>query len=494
MDALLGLRGICKSFSGVTVLENVDFDVRTGRVVALAGENGAGKSTLMKVVTGIHKPDSGIMTFKGRTAAFATPRAAMDGGIAIIHQELNLLPGMTVRENLVLGREPLGRFGLVDWDAVDAIAERSLARLKQAIDPRAPLGTLSIAQQQMVEIAKALSLNAEVIIMDEPTDSLTEVETDILFGVIRELRADGKGIVFISHRLGEIFRLCDEVAVLRDGRMVHQGPVADIDEDGLIRAMVGRELSDQYPYASAMPGAVRLRVADLSAPGIESISFEARAGEVVGFAGLVGAGRTELAKTLYGALPRRSGVVEIDGDPVRLGSPRDGVRAGVGYVTEDRKLEGLIQSHSLRDNLSLTGLFKFSGPGGLIDRARETAAVAEYRAAFAIKTVGLDMPVAQLSGGNQQKVSIAKSLLPRPRIVILDEPTRGVDVGAKREIYLLINRFKAEGLCVLLMSSDMPELLGVSDRILVLSHGRITGRFDRGEATQEGIMRCAVAA
>lgn len=493
MSALLELRNVDKAFSGVRVLRNVDFTVNPGRVVALVGENGAGKSTLMKIVTGIYKRDGGTVRYGGNEVEFHNARQSMDAGIAIIHQELNLLPELSVGENIYLGREPTDATGRIQWKTIETQSRQWLKQLKQDIDPRSVLGALSIAQQQMVEIARALSMNAEVIIMDEPTDSLTDIETNILFEVIEHLKEQGKGLVFISHRLGEIFRICDDVAVLRDGAMVHEGPVSGIDEDGLIRHMVGRELSQQYPYVKAEPGPVRLKVDGLSARGVRDVSFSAHAGEVVGFAGLVGAGRTELAKAIYGANPVTAGKIEIDGTEARLNTPRDGVKAGIGYVTEDRKLEGLIQAHGLRRNMSLTGLFRFSNKMGVLDKKAERASIAEYINAFSIKTHGIDAVVAQLSGGNQQKVSIAKSLVPRPQILILDEPTRGVDVGAKREIYNLINNLKAQGLCILLMSSDMPELLGISDRILVLSNGKLTGSFDRDEADQESIMRCTVA-
>ena len=493
MTALLELRGVDKAFGPVRVLQGVDFTVEAGHVVALAGENGAGKSTLMKIITGIYRRDAGTMRYRGQEVQFTTARQSMDAGIAMIHQELNLLPALSVGENIFLGREPVDRTGRILWGEIDRAARHWLGQLRQDIDPRTETGRLSIAQQQIVEIARALSMNAEVIIMDEPTDALTDIETQILFEVVDHLRAEGKGLVFISHRLGEIFRLCDDVAVLRDGSMVHQGPVAEIDEDTLIRLMVGRELSEQYPFVPARPGEVRLKVEGLVARGVREVSFEARAGEVVGFAGLVGAGRTELGKAIYGVNPAQSGRIEIDGQQLRMRTPRDGVLAGIGYVTEDRKLEGLIQSHGLRQNMSLTGLFRFSGPTGHLHKRDERREVTEYINAFSIKTHGIDAIVSQLSGGNQQKVSIAKSLMPQPRILILDEPTRGVDVGAKREIYLLVNELKAQGLCILLMSSDMPELLGISDRILVMSNGLLTGSFDRDAADQEAIMRCTVA-
>ena len=493
MESLLELRRVYKGFSGVEVLKGVSLDIKKGQVVALAGENGAGKSTLMKIIAGIYERDAGDILFHGQPVKFSSARQSIDAGISIIHQELNLIPEMTVGENIFLGREPTNRFGRIDWSKIVSESYHWLGVLKQSIDPRQLLGGLSLAQQQMVEIARALSMNAEVIIMDEPTDALTEVETEILFKVVADLRDQGKGLVFISHRLNEIFTLCDEVAILRDGEMVHQGSVADIDEDTLIRHMVGRELSEQYPYVPAKPDKVRLTVENLSADGVDNVSFEAKAGEVVGFAGLVGAGRTELAKTIYGANRLSSGLIIIDGVTTDIKSPLDGVRAGIGYVTEDRKLEGLIQSHGLQQNLSLTGLFKFSNKLGVIDKKAERAEASKYINAFSIKTHGVDALVSQLSGGNQQKVSIAKSLVPEPRILILDEPTRGVDVGAKREIYALINQLKSQGLCILLMSSDMPELLGISDRILVMSQGRLTGSFSHDDADQESILRCTVS-
>jgi len=492
MTVLLELHGIEKSFAHVRVLKRVDFRVHAGRVVALAGENGAGKSTLMKIIGGIYRADGGEMRLRDRVAHLHSPQQAMAAGIAIIHQELNLLPHLGVAENIFLGREPRNRLGLLQHARMRREAAHWLGELQQDLDPAQPLARLSIAQQQMVEIARALSQEADLIIMDEPTDALSDQETALLFAVVERLRAAGKGLVFISHRLGEIFRLCDDIAVLRDGEMVHQGPVSELTEDALIRHMVGRELADQYPYRPGRDGAERLRVTGLSAHGVTDLSFQARAGEVVGFAGLMGAGRTELAKALYGANPASRGEVAIDGESVTIRNPRDGIRAGIGYVTEDRKAEGLIQGQPLVSNMSLTGLGRFLWLRTLVDARRERATVQRYTERFRIRASGLDARVATLSGGNQQKASLAKTLIPEPRIVILDEPTRGVDVGARREIYSLIDELKGAGLCVLLMSSDMPELLGISDRILVLSRGRLTGEFSRAEASQEAIMRCAV--
>jgi ribose transport system ATP-binding protein len=350
---------------------------------------------------------------------------------------------------------------------------------------------LSIGQQQMVEIARALSLDAEIIVMDEPTDALTDIETAVLERVVATLRAAGKSLVLITHRLAEIFRMCDDVAVLRDGRLVHQGPTAESNEDRLIQQMVGRELADRYPYEPPQAGEVVLEVEHLVAPGVEDVSFTARAGEVLGFGGLMGAGRTEMCRALCGDVARRAGRVKVKGREVRFTSPQQGLKAGLVYVPEDRKQSGLVLEHSVADNMSLTALPTFCGPLGVIRHGREAAAIGHYIEAFRIKLSDPGQPVKTLSGGNQQKVSLAKALMPEPEIVILDEPTRGVDVGAKREIYLLINRLKREGKCVLLISSEMPELIGLSDRILVLANGHISGEFDRDEATQEKIMTAA---
>ncbi len=493
MTTLLQLDGISKSFSGINVLDKVKLEMKAGSVIGLAGENGAGKSTLMKIITGVYSKDEGRLQLRGEEKTFNTPRQAMDAGIAIIHQELNLLPDLSVAENIFLGREPKGYLGLINQLMMREKTMQLMQRLNQKISPDKTVGNLSIAQQQMVEIARALSFDADVIIMDEPTDALSERESEILFQVVNDLKSQGKALAYISHRLQEIFKLCDEVAVLRDGSMVHIGPTQDIDEDELIRHMVGRTLSEKYPYTAAAPGDTRLRVEHIHAPGVNDFSFSARAGEVIGFSGLAGAGRTELARALYGMTRISQGVVEIDGTVVSIHTPGDAVNAGVGYVTEDRKGEGLIQDHGLRSNMTLSALPLFQTKYGLIDRRREIHAVHKYVEAFSIKMQSSEMPIAQLSGGNQQKVSIAKTLIPDPRIIILDEPTRGVDVGAKREIYLLIQQLKEQGLCILLMSSDLPEILGISDRIMVVARGHVSAEFTREEADQEKIMHAAVA-
>lgn len=493
MPKILELENIEKSFGSARVLKGVNLTVSAGRTLALAGENGAGKSTLMKIITGIHRSDSGSMRLRGQKVNFRTARQSMNAGIAMIHQELNLLPELSVAENIFLGREPVTKTGRILWSEIDKLALHWLSELRQEINPKTKIKELSIAQQQMVEIARALSMDAEIIIMDEPTDSLTDVETQVLFDVVDRLTNAGKGLVFISHRLGEIFKMCDDVAVLRDGHMVYQGTVADITEDDLISHMVGRELSEQYPFVPAQTKQTRLSVHKLHAAGVRGVSFSAAAGEVVGFAGLVGAGRTEVAKAIYGANSVKSGHIEINGEVVSIKSPKDGLKNRIAYVTEDRKTDGLIQAQSVKVNMSLPSLRKFTNAFGKISQASEKIAVQRYVEKFAIKTHDIETPVTQLSGGNQQKVSIGKSLITAPQILILDEPTRGVDVGAKREIYTLINELKSQGLCILLMSSDMPELLGISDRILVMANGKLTGEFPRKDADQEAIMRCTVA-
>ncbi|WP_254696488.1 sugar ABC transporter ATP-binding protein [Cobetia marina] len=489
---LMALRGIDKGFSGVSVLKGVDLTLRAGRVHALAGENGAGKSTLMKILSGVYRYDAGTLWLRDEEVIFTTPRQAMDSRIAIIHQELNLVPGLSAGENIFLGREPRTALGTVDWKRLHADARQLLDRLRQTLDSRTAVSELSIGQQQMVEIARALSLDAEIIIMDEPTDALTDIETDILAEVVAELRGEGRSLVLITHRLNEIFSMCDEVAVLRDGQMIHQGPTAELDEDGLIRLMVGRELAERYPYTPASPdGEVMLEVKELHAPGVNGISFSARRGEVLGFGGLMGAGRTELARALCGDTRIAAGSVTFNGQSGQFPSPAAALAAGLVYVPEDRKQSGLILAHSVASNMSLSALPNFCGALGRIRHGEEAAAVEQFVKSMQIKISDTAQAVDTLSGGNQQKVSLAKALMPAPELVILDEPTRGVDVGAKREIYLLINELKRQGKCILLISSEMPELLGLADRILVVADGRISGEFSRENATQEAIMTAA---
>ncbi|MEQ9892686.1 ribose ABC transporter ATP-binding protein RbsA [Pectobacterium aroidearum] len=492
MQPLLQLQGITKSFPGVKALSGAALNVYPGKVMALVGENGAGKSTMMKVLTGIYRKDAGSIHFLGQEVDFNGPKASQEAGIGIIHQELNLIPQLTIAENIFLGREFTNRFGRLDWNKMYAEADKLLKRLNLRYDSRRMVGDLSIGDQQMVEIAKVLSFESKVIIMDEPTDALTDTETASLFSVIKELQSQGCGIVYISHRLKEIFEICDDITVFRDGQFIGERPVSDLQEDTLIEMMVGRKLEDQYPRSNKAPGEVRLKVQNLSGPDVDSVSFTVRKGEILGVAGLMGAGRTELMKILYGALPRTGGNVTLDGRDVVTRKPQDGLANGIVYISEDRKRDGLVLGMSVKENMSLTALRYFSHAGGRLKHAEEQLTVADFIRLFNVKTPSMEQPIGLLSGGNQQKVAIARGLMTRPNVLILDEPTRGVDVGAKKEIYQLINQFKEEGLSIILVSSEMPEVLGMSDRIIVMHEGRLSGDFPIEQATQEVLMAAAV--
>nr|WP_278426740.1 ribose ABC transporter ATP-binding protein RbsA [Pantoea dispersa] len=492
MQPLLQLRGIEKSFPGVKALNGASLAVYPGRVMALVGENGAGKSTMMKVLTGIYSMDAGSLHWLGKEVTFSGPKASQEAGIGIIHQELNLIPHLTVAENIFLGREFVNRFGRIDWKQMYAAADALLKRLNLRFSSHKLVGDLSIGDQQMVEIAKVLSFESQVIIMDEPTDALTDTETLSLFRVINELKAQGCGIVYISHRMKEIFEICDDVTVFRDGQFIAERAVGDLSEEGLIEMMVGRKLEDQYPHLDQTPGEVRLRVEHVSGPGVEDVSFTLRKGEILGISGLMGAGRTELMKVLYGALPRTHGKVTLNGREIVTRSPQDGLANGIVYISEDRKRDGLVLGMSVKENMSLTALRYFSRADGGLKHAEEQLAVGDFIRLFNVKTPSMMQPIGLLSGGNQQKVAIARGLMTRPDVLILDEPTRGVDVGAKKEIYQLINQFKAEGLSIILVSSEMPEVLGMSDRILVMHEGHLSGEFSREQATQESLMAAAV--
>ncbi|MGL5303158.1 MAG: ribose ABC transporter ATP-binding protein RbsA [Aeromonas sp.] len=491
LSPILELTGIVKTFPGVRALDEAGLRVYPGQVMALLGENGAGKSTLMKVLTGIYQADSGSVSYRGQPIHFKGPRDSQDQGISIIHQELNLLPELSIAANIFLGREPRTRLGCIDHKQLRERASGLLARLGVKHGPDTRLGDLSIGEQQMVEIAKALSFDASVIIMDEPTDALTDTETEQLFVVIRELREQGCGIVYISHRLKEIFEICDRVTVLRDGKWIGEKAVSDLDEDKIIEMMVGRRLEEQYPRLARKLGPVSLQVKDLAGPGVHGVSFSLRQGEILGFSGLMGSGRTELMKLIYGANPISSGELNVDGQGLIPRSPADGLAAGIAYISEDRKGDGLVLELSVRENMSLCALGEFISHGK-IDGKAERQAVSDYVRLFNIKTPSQDQLIRLLSGGNQQKVAIAKGLLTKPKVLILDEPTRGVDVGAKKEIYQLINQFKDEGMSIILVSSEMPEVLGMSDRIMVMHEGRISAEFNAREANQEKLMAAAV--
>ncbi len=490
-DVLLKLAGIDKSFPGVKALNNACLSVYQGRAMALMGENGAGKSTLMKVLTGIYSKDAGTIEYLGQTASFSGPKDSQEAGISIIHQELNLVGNLTIAENIFLGREFTKPWGGIDWKKMYAEADKLLAHLGVPYRSNQLCSELSIGEQQMVEIAKALSFKSKVIIMDEPTDALTDTETESLFKVIRELKEQNCGIVYISHRIKEIFEICDDVTVLRDGQFIGEKAVKDLNEDSLIEMMVGRKLEDQYPHLDMPEGKVRLVVENLNGSGVNDVSFSLRAGEILGISGLMGAGRTELMKVLYGALPKTSGKISVNGQESHIHCPQDGLASGIVYISEDRKGDGLILGMSVKENMSMNALDYLSHLGQ-IDNLKEVQLVDEFIKLFNIKTPSREQQIGLLSGGNQQKVAIAKGLMTRPNVLILDEPTRGVDVGAKKEIYQLINKFKKDGLSVILVSSEMPEVLGMSDRILVMHEGRISGEFSRAEATQEKLLAAAI--
>lgn len=492
MQTLLCVEQIEKSFPGVKALSGVNLSVYSGKVMALVGENGAGKSTLMKVLTGIYRKDGGHIQYLGKEVNFSGPKASQEAGIGIIHQELNLISGLTIAENIFLGREFTNSLGCIDWKKTYQEADKLLKRLKLNYNSKCLVNELSIGQQQMVEIAKVLSFKSKIIIMDEPTDALTDTETEALFNVIDELKAHGCGIVYISHRLKEIFAICDDVTVLRDGQFIGEQSVNTLNEDMLIEMMVGRKLEEQYPRIKHLPGQLSLEVKQLYGKNIDNINFELYEGEILAISGLMGAGRTELMKMIYGALPIQSGKITLFGKTVRPHSPQDGLASGIVYISEDRKKDGLILGMSVKDNMSLTALRYFSNSVGKLNLAEEKMAVGDFIGLFNIKTPSINQTIGFLSGGNQQKVAIAKGLMTRPKVLILDEPTRGVDVGAKKEIYQLINQFKQQGLSVIIVSSEMPEVLGISDRILVMHEGKITGEYKQKQATQAILMAAAV--
>lgn len=489
---LLSIQEVSKAFPGVKALDKVSLNVYAGKVMALLGENGAGKSTLMKVLTGIYSKDAGVIEYQDEVVSFKSPRESQFAGIGIIHQELNLIPELSIAENIFLGREFTNALGCINWRKMHEEAAKLLKLLNIPYDTHTLLRDLSIGGQQMVEIAKVLSYETNVIIMDEPTDALTDTETEALFRVIRELKADGCGIVYISHRLKEIFEICDDVTVIRDGQFVAEKPVAELNEDQLIELMVGRKLEDQYPRLESPIGETILSVQALHGVGVNGVSFQLKKGEILGVAGLMGSGRTELMKTIYGANVKKRGTLLLDNREISIRSALDALKHGIVYISEDRKRDGLILSMTVKENMTLSALDFFKGKANNIRLKAEMNAVKEYVDAFNIKTPHIEQNVGLLSGGNQQKIAIAKGLMTEPRVLILDEPTRGVDVGAKKEIYQLINEFKERGLSVILVSSEMPEVLGMSDRILVMHEGKVTAEFSRAEATQEKIMAAAV--
>ena len=499
MEKALEVRGLTKTFPGVTALDGVSFDLAAGEVHALCGENGAGKSTLIKVLSGIHPHGSyeGEILVEGRPAAFASIADAENAGIAVIYQELALIGGMTVAENVFLGVEPR-RGALIDWHKMYADTRRLLDEYDLALDPTARVADLGIGQQQLVEIVKALAKDSTILLLDEPTAALTAAEVERLLGIVARLRERGITCVYISHKLDEVFAIADRITVLRDGEGVCTLAIATTGKDEVIRHMVGREIVDFYPRRAGATGAALLEVEELfvAAGGVEvlqDISLELRAGEVLGLGGLMGAGRSELLMHILGAYgTRTAGQVRVGGRALEGHSPADAIAEGLVLVSEDRKRYGLLLDKSIGFNLSLASLGQFSGRM-LIDAHREIDRNQLFFDSLGIRANGQEAVVGSLSGGNQQKVVLGKALMTEPQVILLDEPTRGIDVGAKVEVYELVNRLTAEGKAVLLVSSELPELMGMSDRMVILSNGRIGGAFDRDDATQERILAAAMA-
>ncbi len=494
------MRGIGKSFAGQPALTGVDFDLRAGEVHVLAGENGAGKSTLIKILAGAHTDHDGEIELGGTPVRFRSTHEAAQHGVAVIHQELSLIPSMTVSDNVFLGRERCGPAGLVRFRSQEEACRNQLELLGLEIDPWRRLDEYPLAVQQAVEIAKALSAEARIIVMDEPTSALTESETERLFEIVDGLRARGCGIVFISHKLDEIYRIGDRITVLRDGRRIGTTATADLPRAELIRWMVGREVTERFPERAVRGGQKRLTVEEFTVPdrfgkprpAVDRLSFEVGRGEIVGFAGLAGSGASELFWSLFGAFGRAArGRVLLDGEPLEIGSPTHAIRRGLALLTSDRKATGLLLGMSITRNVTLASLPKFS-PRLWMQRDRERRHAEERRRELGIRARSVDQPVQSLSGGNQQKVALAKWLETEPRVLLLDEPTRGVDVGAKHEIYQLMMGWRSQGLAILLITSELPELLGLSDRILVMHEGTIAAELDRSRATQEAVIRAAM--
>jgi rhamnose transport system ATP-binding protein len=493
VSVLLSLSGVSKSFAGVRALRDVSFDLQAGEVHALVGENGAGKSTLVRIITGAHRPDQGTITVGGEPFRRADPLLARALGVAPIYQQPALFPDLSVTENLAFGLESQGAWRRVDWRARRQRAEALLARVGARIDPEAPAGSLRMAEQQLVEIARALGANARVLVMDEPTASLAETEAERLFELMRELRAGGVGIIYISHRLPEVLQLADRVTVLRDGAVVATRPAAGLSQSELIRMMVDRELTAVFPKRPVPRGGVVLEARGLacSAAGVRDVSFELHAGEIFGLAGLVGSGRSELARTLFGLTPADGGELRLRGAAIRVDSPGAAVALGLAYVPEDRRRHGVVPEMSVAANVTLAVLKEISS-GPFLDARRERELVGGFVQRFAIKTPSIETPVGNLSGGNQQKVALARWLATKPAVLVLDEPTQGVDVGAKAEIHSLMVDLAEQGLAILMISSELPEVLGMSDRIAVMRDGTIAGTLERAEATQERLAALAL--
>ncbi|MFD8914643.1 sugar ABC transporter ATP-binding protein [Streptomyces sp. NPDC059575] len=488
---VLAAQGLSKSFGAVRALHDVSLELHAGRAHALAGENGAGKSTLIKTLAGVHRPDTGALLLDGKPVVLHGPADARDAGVAVIYQEPTLFPDLSVAENIYMGRQPRRSLGRVDHKAMNAAAGDLFTRLAVDLDPERPARGLSIADQQLVEIAKALSFDARVLIMDEPTAALTGSEVARLFGVVRTLREQGSAVLFISHRLEEIFALCQDVTTLRDGRLIASEPVEGLTEDDLVRRMVGRDLDQLYPKQTAEIGEVALKVSRLTREGVfTDVSFEVRRGEIVGLAGLVGAGRSEVARAVFGVDRWDAGSVEVCGKPLTGGAPSAAMAAGLGLVPEDRRAQGLVMALSIERNIGLTGL-RTTTRAGLSSRRAERGRAVDWAARLRVKYARLADAVSTLSGGNQQKVVLAKWLATGPRVLIVDEPTRGIDIGTRAEVHRLLSGLAADGVAVLMISSDLPEILGMADRVLVMREGRLTAEIPRAAATEESVLAAA---
>lgn len=491
-ELLLKMESIRKTFPGVIALDNVNMDLYKGEVHAICGENGAGKSTLMKILSGIYQPDSGALYLKGKKTSIHGTQSAQQHGICIIHQELNLAPHLTVAQNMFLGREPMIYGNMLDEKKLNQMAAEILESLHLDIKPTTLVKDLSVSKQQMVEICKALSVKSQILIMDEPTSALSEAEIDELFRIIHKLKSEGVGIFYISHRLEELKHIVDRISVLRDGCYIGTWEYGQLSLDEIIAKMVGRTLSDKFPHRDTKIGDIVFAVRNFSRKGvIEDISFQLHKGEVLGIAGLMGAGRTELARAIFGADQKDKGQVFLEGKEITISSPLEAIKAGVAYLSEDRKRDGLALNLAVDQNITLANIFSVSNLWGVIFKSKEKLAAEKYVKDLRIKTPSLDQRVINLSGGNQQKIVIAKWLCRNSRVVLFDEPTRGIDVGAKYEVYELINQLVKRGVGVIMISSELPEIIGMCDRIIVLHEGRLTGQLTKSEMTQERILNLA---
>lgn len=482
------MRGIDKSFGGNAVLKNAGFLLDHGEIHALMGENGAGKSTLMKILTGVYTRDAGVVIVDGEEVHYKNLQEAEKAGIVFIHQELNVMFDLTVEENMFMGKEIKKHFGICDKKAMRAEVKKVLGKLGVTIDPGKRMNELSIGQQQMIEIAKALMMDAKVIIMDEPTTALTQTETDVLFEVVNRLRDKGVSIVYISHRMEEIFQLCDRITVLRDGSYIGTKKISEVNMNDIVKMMIGREIGERYPARENEIGEVVLEVKDLNCPGVfQDVNLEVRAGEVLGVSGLMGAGRTEIMQAIFGNMPNVTGKIYIDGKEVKNKTPEMAKKNGIGLITEDRKVQGLLLEDSIRKNISAANLDKIS-KHGVIRKKKESELTKRGIEELNIKCFGSEHACINLSGGNQQKVVFAKWIYTDPKVLILDEPTKGVDIGAKKEIYNIINELAARGVAIIMVSSELPEVLGMSDRIMIVREGTVRGVLRKEEARQDNIM------